>query len=1759
MKIRNLTVVVFTSLAFSGSLFGQAGQSTENKADQTLRGSGRVNPSTRAMEFDLPLGAYPGRGVNIPITVSYSSKVWRMDYVDQSPGPFNLTCVGNNAAVFSDHSASGWTSSLDAPFIEYTGVQPYRDTGQVNVDEYDSSCTRTSYPGALYVIKRVVFHLPGGETHELRKSDTPEAPTSSDDGTYYSVDSSNIVYVEDSVNGVYRVKMPDGSRYDLANSSGHVDRIASTYTDRNGNYTTFHSPATGYPNGYWTDTLGRTLPLPISPAAPSTPQDLDYYLPGIDGNVTYTFKWKKLKDSTASESALTDFNLDLAYEGDKFYSGGSWQTRTNHLFASEGYDYVTGPVFNPILLTEIDLPTGQKYKFSYNLYGEIDHIEYPTGGMENFTYEPAPTLSELNYPAAAANRGVSERKVFTTSSTSGPHYDWTYASTLSGTFGLVTRVVNPDGTSNERSLVRSSVDTQFGFDDILVGMPFKELTFSSDGHLVSQKLTRWVKSTTSGSTAQRHPRVENEETVVYDMNGNGVSSTTTYEYEGDLTQKETPVLMKKATTYAFEAIGSTSSLYGDSISPGEPPDPTPTPVPTPTPSTLTPVKIVESTHLIYDPNYSSVAGYYTAQNMVGLVTESTIKNGSGTVVGKSITLIDDFYNYPVSTTPSWPGSTGGQWTSPANGYRGNPNTLKVWDSTEGAYTNSAAYISTHAQFDTHGNQIATWDALGNQSTVTFDTSHLAFPVSTTSPIPDQTSGSLHGSSTAFVSYATFDTTTGLPLTSTDPNGLRTEIEYDATTLRPRYTRTYDGSTQVGATSETIYQDDISTGPISVKNRSQIDADHWAESTTYFDGLGRAWKSEELNSAGNIFIEKEFDSDGRVLRATNPFRTGETKQWTTNVYDTASRVVEIDLPDGSSVHTTYGVSQSGAIGVAKGITDQAGNKRTGITDVLGNMIRVIEDPDHAALVTDYTFDTTGNLRKTSQSGQYRYFMHDSLGRLLYAKQVEQSANSNFSGSSYADPVTSNNQWSVKYAYDDNGNVISTTDARNVSITASYDHLNRLYFRDYSDSTPDVSFYYDGKGLVSVPDNSNGKTTKVTSSASESKNMTFDIFGRVRTARQSTDGRDFDTEYVYNLSGALIEETYPSQRKVQVTLNQNGDLSQVQSKKDANHGYWTYANNFSRDSAGNVTKMQLGNFRWETASFNNRQQVTQIGLGSLNNSQDLLKLEYSYATPSTTNNNGSLREQKITVPTVGSTSGFTATQSYAYDYLNRLGSATETVSSTQTWKQTFSYDAFGNRRFDTSGSNTTTLGSCTTAVCNPTIDTSNNRFSSGQGYTYDADGNLTQDAEGKRFAYDAESHQVSFFNQSNSGATPDATYVYDGQGKRVKKISSTEETLFVYDAGGQLIAEYSTAPATTPQVSYLTTDHLGSTRVITNENGAVTSRKDYSAFGEETVSSQRTSGLAYSSAEEPRKGYTGYEKDQESGLDFAQARYYNSSHGRFTSVDPMIASATIKNPQTFNRYSYVLNSPYKFSDPMGLLPLASYSGACGSWCQNSGTGDAASVDGSAFRGNDATDDWAREFFGSVTGYALDQPDGSTVVENLVLHFARIFGRDSSQTRQAAETDGTTASVAGPPNYALQTYDGYNSGRTNQAILNLLGINSSPVPGLIVKEPIRELIAELRQSARQFYQFTLDKLIADRTQDGIYPSTVNRDIQSSISRLSSQIVGKYVGKTFGATMNGRTANYSYSKAFLKASINIILLGVSAQARDRFTEHFPQSTRYY
>jgi len=132
-------------------------------------------------------------------------------------------------------------------------------------------------------------------------------------------------------------------------------------------------------------------------------------------------------------------------------------------------------------------------------------------------------------------------------------------------------------------------------------------------------------------------------------------------------------------------------------------------------------------------------------------------------------------------------------------------------------------------------------------------------------------------------------------------------------------------------------------------------------------------------------------------------------------------------------------------------------------------------------------------------------------------------------------------------------------------------------------------------------------------------------------------------------------------------------------------------------------------------------------------------------------------------------------------------------------------------------------------------------------------------------------------------------------------STWAVGYIY-LNGALTAQY--ANSTT---YFVHKDHLGSARLITAMNQSTYDSIDYLPFGEQVAGGTGTTHK-----------FTGYERDAESGLDNAQARYSGSSLGRFMSPDPYNAGANPTNPQSWNMYSYVMNRPVMSTDPTGLDP-------------------------------------------------------------------------------------------------------------------------------------------------------------------------------------------------------------------------------------------------
>src|SRR3712207_2375287 len=142
-------------LAGARSSSAQKVEDTKNTPDAGLRGEMRVDPTTLALSFQLSLGNYPGRaGNSLPVTISYSSKVWRINFQD-----ITNQAIPRSRAVpkYAEHSASGWTTNMDVPTLEGLEWQPYDALGTPVCAS--PSCPAPDPSAAVLYVYRLLVHM----------------------------------------------------------------------------------------------------------------------------------------------------------------------------------------------------------------------------------------------------------------------------------------------------------------------------------------------------------------------------------------------------------------------------------------------------------------------------------------------------------------------------------------------------------------------------------------------------------------------------------------------------------------------------------------------------------------------------------------------------------------------------------------------------------------------------------------------------------------------------------------------------------------------------------------------------------------------------------------------------------------------------------------------------------------------------------------------------------------------------------------------------------------------------------------------------------------------------------------------------------------------------------------------------------------------------------------------------------------------------------------------------------------------------------------------------------------------------------------------------------------------------------------------------------------------------------------------------------------------------------------------------------------
>jgi len=276
------------------------------------------------------------------------------------------------------------------------------------------------------------------------------------------------------------------------------------------------------------------------------------------------------------------------------------------------------------------------------------------------------------------------------------------------------------------------------------------------------------------------------------------------------------------------------------------------------------------------------------------------------------------------------------------------------------------------------------------------------------------------------------------------------------------------------------------------------------------------------------------------------------------------------------------------------------------------------------------------------------------------------------------------------------------------------------------------------------------------------------------------------------------------------------------------------------------------------------------------------------------------------------GGSQTQTFTYDALNRLLTAQAAGGSHGTYAQrSYVYNNAGNIDSFEGVTQHYLDGAHKHAVTHVGGTTEAHRK-----YWYDQNGNATRRINGSQditLAYDAENHVTSI-----TGSGINASYVYDGDGNRVKATFGTTTTVYVgniYEMSGSTVLKYyyaggvRVAMRSGTQTYYLLSDHLGGTNVTARgTDGVELGRVLYRPWGE----TRFTTGTTPTTWR-----FTGQREDATIGLYFYNARYLDPQLGRFTQPDTIVPEPG--NPQALNRYAYSFNNPLRFVDPNGHDPL------------------------------------------------------------------------------------------------------------------------------------------------------------------------------------------------------------------------------------------------
>jgi len=854
-------------------------------------------------------------------------------------------------------------------------------------------------------------------------------------------------------------------------------------------------------------------------------------------------------------------------------------------------------------------------------------------------------------------------------------------------------------------------------------------------------------------------------------------------------------------------------------------------------------------------------------------------------------------------------------------------------------TDALGFFSTSG-YDAKGNRLSETDANGHVTSYTYDSLDRMLT---------------RTDAEGFVSRYGYDMTgTGvcLPCTGptqgsnrvtqqTDGNGKVTYFTYDGLDRQVQQIR------KQADTDFLIDSDDAVTAQSYDQNSNRLSLTEPNGNTTayVYDNLDR--QTRMTNAAGDVALTG-YDPDGTVHSQTAP--NGNV---TTYTYDAQHRLIQINDSEGLVASYTYDP-------VGNRLTEKDGNNN-GPAYAYDAIYRITGIADALGQTTHYDYDPVGNLLKiTDRNGKITSHHYDFINRRIQTTDaLGNSTQYEYDPVGNLKKLTDANLHATDYAYDglnrlitetyaDGGvrrfeydavNLIQRTDQIGQATNYRYNDLYFMLTRDYPGTGHDDTFGYDLSGRM-LSACRGGAPDDLPLDSCAGWMVTFAYDGANRVTDTAQDGKTL--HYAYDIPARTRDITYPGGRHLTDTTDARGRLSHIDDPSLVPSTVARYA----YDLGNRVGTRDYRNGTSTAYSYNPNNWITAL------EHKKGAALLTGFAYQHFDNEGNKLSESKLP-DGAGSEH---KSEAYQYDDTYRLidykvgdlVGSTVPVPSTQTQ---YNLDPVGN--WDQKVKDLTVTEDRLHDPANAIIAIDVNPPGKHQAPAYDANGNLVDDnapdpTDGYRYAYDEENRLTSVTRKSDSRVV--GSYQYDALSRRIIKQADPAtpsvpiQTRYFYD-NARIVEEQNELTNTLATYVYgnyidevLTMDRSGSTyyyhqnalwsvEAVSDNLGNVVERYAYDAYGQPSIYNGLGVAVPVNAWGTPHSPignpwmFTGRQFDEETGIYFYRARYYDPGKGRFLQRDPL------GYVDGMNLYEYVSGNPVGWSDAFGLVTDAEFEALAG----------------------------------------------------------------------------------------------------------------------------------------------------------------------------------------------------------------------------------------